>query len=101
MCSECPPNVHLRVLNPQMDNAGWPAHFLTEMQRMKGGSGYMGVSSFGFGGANAHGMASGKCIASSWAQTSAEDYICAIDLFNELGVCILRTLRETAAPREE
>lgn len=74
MRAACPPNIHLRKLNPHTDAAGWPAHFLTEMMLMKFGAGYMGVSSFGFGGTNCHAMAWGKCISSAWAQTTENDY---------------------------
>lgn len=49
------PNCHLLVLNPHMDTNGYPTIFDTEMCDYGNNSGYSGVSSFGFGGANARG----------------------------------------------
>merc|ERR1711972_1178234 len=46
------PNCHLLVLNPHLDVAGYPTLFCTELADYGGNSGYSGVSSFGFGGAN-------------------------------------------------
>merc|ERR1719161_1672405 len=66
MRSQVPSNVHLRALNPHLDLTGWPAFFNTELKLMHGDAGYVGVSSFGFGGTNGHAMAWGKCIASSY-----------------------------------
>lgn len=46
------PNVHLKSLNPHLVSAGFPQIFQTEMLDTGSNSGYMGVSSFGFGGTN-------------------------------------------------
>ncbi|CAE8718312.1 unnamed protein product [Polarella glacialis] len=55
MCSACAgtPNCHLQVLNPHLDVNGYPTIFDTEICDYGNQSGYSGVSSFGFGGANA------------------------------------------------
>jgi len=55
MCNACAgtPNVHLTQLNPHLDVAGFPTIFPTEITDYGFNSGYSGVSSFGFGGANA------------------------------------------------
>jgi polyketide synthase-associated protein len=57
MCAACAgsPNCHLLVLNPHLDVAGYPTVFCTELSDYGGNSGYSGVSSFGFGGANSRG----------------------------------------------
>eukprot|EP00931_Biecheleriopsis_adriatica_P004708 TRINITY_DN106338_c0_g1_i1.p1 TRINITY_DN106338_c0_g1~~TRINITY_DN106338_c0_g1_i1.p1 ORF type:complete len:823 (-),score=151.99 TRINITY_DN106338_c0_g1_i1:92-2560(-) len=47
------PNVHLLVLNPHLDVAGYPVYFETELMDYGQNSGLTGVSSFGFGGTNA------------------------------------------------
>lgn len=47
------PNVHLLVLNPHLDVAGYPVYFETELIDYGTNSGLTGVSSFGFGGTNA------------------------------------------------
>jgi 3-oxoacyl-(acyl-carrier-protein) synthase len=54
MCAACAgsPNCHLLVLNPHLDVNGYPTVFCTELSDYGGNSGYSGVSSFGFGGAN-------------------------------------------------
>uniref|UniRef100_A0A0G4G213 Ketosynthase family 3 (KS3) domain-containing protein n=1 Tax=Chromera velia CCMP2878 TaxID=1169474 RepID=A0A0G4G213_9ALVE len=59
-----PPNLHLKQLNPHLDIEGFPVVFPTEsvaLEGMGGGTSSLrhrkligGVSSFGFGGANAH-----------------------------------------------
>lgn len=47
------PNVHLFVLNPHLDVAGYPVYFESELIDYGANSGLTGVSSFGFGGTNA------------------------------------------------
>lgn len=47
------PSPHLCELNPHLDVAGYPTIFCTELTEYGGNSGYSGVSSFGWGGANA------------------------------------------------
>lgn len=47
------PNIHLLVLNPHLDVAGYPVYFETESVDFGHNSGLTGVSSFGFGGTNA------------------------------------------------
>lgn len=49
------PNVHLRVLNPHIDSNGYPVLFDSELVDQGKNIGFMGVSSFGFGGSNARG----------------------------------------------
>ena len=55
MCNSCAgtPNCHLFSLNPHLDVNGYPTVFNTELCEYGNQSGYSGVSSFGFGGANA------------------------------------------------
>mmetsp|Transcript_69843 Transcript_69843/g.227235 ORF Transcript_69843/g.227235 Transcript_69843/m.227235 type:complete len:1269 (+) Transcript_69843:98-3904(+) len=55
MCASCAgsPNCHLLSLNPHLDIAGYPTVIGTELTDFGASSGYSGVSSFGFGGANA------------------------------------------------
>merc|ERR1719362_585899 len=58
-------NLHFRFINPHLDIAGFPCHILSEALALKGESAYAGVSSFGFGGTNAHAEAWGKNIMTS------------------------------------
>lgn len=55
MCKACAgtPNCHLVSLNPHLDINGYPTVIGTELTDFGASSGYSGVSSFGFGGANA------------------------------------------------
>mmetsp|Transcript_19800 Transcript_19800/g.57450 ORF Transcript_19800/g.57450 Transcript_19800/m.57450 type:complete len:562 (+) Transcript_19800:3-1688(+) len=53
-CAACPNN-HIRLLNPHIDSNAFPVYFATEFVDQGKSSGYMGVSSFGFGGSNARG----------------------------------------------
>jgi len=55
MCNACTgsPNCHLFSLNPHLDITGYPTVIATEMSDFGANSGLSGVSSFGFGGANA------------------------------------------------
>jgi acyl transferase domain-containing protein len=50
-----PPNLHLRRCNPHIDQAGFPSIMPTETI-CHTTTGYAGVSSFGFGGTNAHAL---------------------------------------------
>jgi len=59
------PNLHLRVKNPHLDMEGFPCQMLSETVVMREDSAYTGVSSFGFGGTNAHAEAWGKNIMTS------------------------------------
>jgi len=59
------PNLHLRVKNPHLDMEGFPCQMLSESVTMREDSAYCGVSSFGFGGTNAHAEAWGKNIMTS------------------------------------
>ena len=53
---EIPPNVHLKQLNPYIDLEKTPFSIPTELQKWSRGkeSRFAGVSTFGFGGTNAH-----------------------------------------------
>uniref|UniRef100_A0A7S4SYQ0 Ketosynthase family 3 (KS3) domain-containing protein n=1 Tax=Alexandrium monilatum TaxID=311494 RepID=A0A7S4SYQ0_9DINO len=53
-CNACPNN-HIRLLNPHIDSQAYPVYFVTEEVDQGKNEGYMGVSSFGFGGSNARG----------------------------------------------
>jgi len=65
MHAEATSNVHLRTLNPHLDLSGFPIQTLSETVIMHDESSMTGVSSFGFGGTNAHGEAWGKNIMTS------------------------------------
>ncbi|CAE7231993.1 ppsC [Symbiodinium pilosum] len=58
-------NVHLKVRNPHLDMEGFPCQILSESVAMREDAAYSGVSSFGFGGTNAHAEAWGKNIMNS------------------------------------
>jgi hypothetical protein len=60
MRAEGSPNLHLREKNPHLDDEGFPAYFISEGLTAMYDSAYSGVSSFGFGGTNAHAMSYGK-----------------------------------------
>eukprot|EP00918_Siedleckia_nematoides_P000704 GHVU01001701.1.p1 GENE.GHVU01001701.1~~GHVU01001701.1.p1 ORF type:complete len:1228 (+),score=205.25 GHVU01001701.1:46-3684(+) len=49
-----PPNLHFTTLNPYIDLGDWAVHFPTEPHKLRQRKAIGGVSSFGFGGANAH-----------------------------------------------
>mmetsp|Transcript_77509 Transcript_77509/g.187737 ORF Transcript_77509/g.187737 Transcript_77509/m.187737 type:complete len:1226 (+) Transcript_77509:67-3744(+) len=53
-CAACPNN-HIRLLNPHIDSNSYPVYFLPEFCDQGKNEGYVGVSSFGFGGSNARG----------------------------------------------
>lgn len=61
------PNVHLVALNPHADTNQYPVLFPSELAELGGNSGYAGVSSFGFGGANARGDVWGRALQGPWA----------------------------------
>nr|AFW98415.1 type I polyketide synthase [Heterocapsa triquetra] len=58
-------NCHLKTKNPHLDIDGFPCQILSEVVVMREDSAYAGVSSFGFGGTNAHGEAWGRNIMTS------------------------------------
>lgn len=58
-------NCHLKVLNPHLDFAGFPCQVLSQNVMMRGDSAVTGVSSFGFGGTNAHAEAWGRNVMNS------------------------------------
>ncbi|CAE7780146.1 ppsA [Symbiodinium sp. CCMP2456] len=60
MRCEASPNIHLRERNPHLDVEGFPTQFLSEGLVTHYNTAVTGVSSFGFGGTNAHAMAFGK-----------------------------------------
>eukprot|EP00413_Alexandrium_margalefii_P046819 CAMPEP_0204607126 /NCGR_PEP_ID=MMETSP0661-20131031/59508_1 /ASSEMBLY_ACC=CAM_ASM_000606 /TAXON_ID=109239 /ORGANISM="Alexandrium margalefi, Strain AMGDE01CS-322" /LENGTH=963 /DNA_ID=CAMNT_0051618513 /DNA_START=8 /DNA_END=2899 /DNA_ORIENTATION=+ len=49
------PNNHIRMLNPHIDSNAYPVYFCTESVDQGANTGFLGVSSFGFGGSNARG----------------------------------------------
>ncbi|CAK0858718.1 unnamed protein product [Prorocentrum cordatum] len=63
--AEASSGLHLRARNPHLDVEGFPVQMLTEMTVMAHDNTYCGVSSFGFGGTNAHGQAWGMNIYTS------------------------------------
>lgn len=67
-------NVHLRVKNPHLDLEGFPCQILSEAVVMREDSAYTGVSSFGFGGTNAHAEAWGKNIMTSRGALNQDTY---------------------------
>lgn len=56
----CAPTLHLRTLNPHLEHAAFDAVFETEPAAFAYPTGNCQVSSFGFGGTNAHGIFWGK-----------------------------------------
>ncbi|CAE7705677.1 ppsA [Symbiodinium sp. CCMP2592] len=56
MRCEASPNIHLRERNPHLDVEGFPTQFLSEGLVTHYNTAVTGVSSFGFGGTNAHAM---------------------------------------------
>jgi len=58
-------NCHLKVLNPHLDFTGFPCQVLGQNVALRGDSAVTGVSSFGFGGTNAHAEAWGRNIMNS------------------------------------
>ncbi|CAE7635841.1 ppsA [Symbiodinium necroappetens] len=60
MRCEASPNIHLRERNPHLDVEGFPTQFLSEGLVTHYNTAVTGVSSFGFGGTNAHAMAFGQ-----------------------------------------
>mmetsp|Transcript_42111 Transcript_42111/g.108495 ORF Transcript_42111/g.108495 Transcript_42111/m.108495 type:complete len:710 (-) Transcript_42111:50-2179(-) len=65
MHCEAAANLHLRAKNPHLDLEGFPCQVLSEVVVMREDSAYTGVSSFGFGGTNAHAEAWGRNIMTS------------------------------------
>ncbi|CAK9099313.1 Polyketide synthase PksJ (PKS) [Durusdinium trenchii] len=51
---QAPPNLHFQSLNPHIDMEDFPAVIPTELQELPSGTLASGLSSFGFGGTNAH-----------------------------------------------
>lgn len=58
--SKCQPTLHLRTLNPHLEHAAFDAVFETEPGNFAANQGHSQVSSFGFGGTNAHGIFWGR-----------------------------------------
>ncbi|CAK0839000.1 unnamed protein product [Prorocentrum cordatum] len=65
MRAECGPNIHFREGNPHLNVEGFPCRFVSECLTFAHDSSYTGVSSFGFGGTNAHALAYGRNSATS------------------------------------
>jgi len=59
MHGECGPNQHLRLVNPNLDTEGFPQYLITDGVALQHDTAYIGVSSFGYGGTNAHCQAFG------------------------------------------
>jgi len=68
MHCEAASNLHLRAKNPHLDLEGFPCQVLSEVVTMRDEAAYSGVSSFGFGGTNAHAEAWGRNIMTSRGQ---------------------------------
>lgn len=68
------PNVHLKILNPHLDLDGFPCQPLSENSLCRDDAAYCGVSSFGFGGTNAHCEAWGRNIMTSRGSASQDPY---------------------------
>lgn len=64
--------MHLKVKNPHLDLEGFPCQVLSESVPMREDAAYAGVSSFGFGGTNAHAEAWGKNIMNSRGMVVAD-----------------------------
>jgi len=75
--SEATSNVHLRSLNPHLDIEGFPCLVLSESVPMRQDASYCGVSSFGFGGTNAHAEAWGRNILNSRGAARSKDLLSA------------------------
>jgi polyketide synthase-associated protein len=71
---EASPNLHLKQFNPNIDVAGFPTLFLTEGATTFYDAAYSGVSSFGFGGTNAHGMAYARNISTTRSIRASFDF---------------------------
>jgi len=56
------PNLHLHHLNPNIDYDGYPVLFVSEFTDQMTSTGFIGVSSFGFGGSNARGDVWTRCL---------------------------------------
>lgn len=70
---ESSPNLHLKILNPHLDLDGFPCQPLTESNTCREMAAYCGVSSFGFGGTNAHAEAWAPQIATSRGGVNQKD----------------------------
>jgi 3-oxoacyl-(acyl-carrier-protein) synthase len=74
-----PPNVHLKSINAHLEGGAFPQLFEIESVDLRVNSGYCGVSSFGFGGANARGDVYMKAVSGPRARTTPDlskiDYI--------------------------
>lgn len=70
-CEGCPNN-HLKALNPHLDLVGFPCQPLSEACITQFNTATCGVSSFGFGGTNAHAEAWGKNIITSRGATQKD-----------------------------
>jgi polyketide synthase-associated protein len=67
-------NPHLGVMNPHIDLSGFPVNAMDNSQTTRDPQAYAGVSSFGFGGTNAHGEAWGKNIMTSRSAINKDPY---------------------------
>jgi len=99
MRAEASPNLHLREFNGHIDHEAFPAQFLTEAGPMHFDTAYSGVSSFGFGGTNSHGMAYGKNTRTSRSKGRAIDYRRTIMDRIETSPCT-EIIRPSADPEE-
>lgn len=70
---ESSPNLHLKNLNPHLDLDGFPCQPLTESNTCRDDCSYCGVSSFGFGGTNAHAEAWAPNIATTRSAVNEKD----------------------------
>eukprot|EP00931_Biecheleriopsis_adriatica_P100613 TRINITY_DN75892_c0_g1_i1.p1 TRINITY_DN75892_c0_g1~~TRINITY_DN75892_c0_g1_i1.p1 ORF type:complete len:1229 (-),score=245.25 TRINITY_DN75892_c0_g1_i1:151-3837(-) len=67
------PNLHLRLLNPHIDDAAYPVYFNSEFVDQGKETGFLGVSSFGFGGSNARGDIWTRALAGPWNTSPSKE----------------------------
>jgi len=76
------PNLHLRLLNPHIDYAGYPVVFSNETVDQGFCHGQNGVSSFGWGGSNARADVWGRCV-SGPRTTNPDEWRLSVSTTNE------------------
>lgn len=79
--SQC---LHISRLNPHMDFSGFPNYMLQETAVTRADSCFAGVSSFGFGGTNAHCQAWGKNVVTSRHSNGRQLHVSFLKKLDEL-----------------